>query len=129
MSIAHFKSWPVRWDAWLETNCAALQSEPKDRFNCNSVEPTRRAGVPRPAAAASVWRRAIDIGTDHVRFNSVMVSLLSSRGMVDRVDKIPKLHGAVALTLQGCCQRHPSSSVGILTAILTDTRHVSFDVT
>src|SRR5215813_15635770 len=129
MSIAHFKSWPLCWDARLETKCAALQSEPQDRFNCNSVEPTRRAGVPRPAAAACVWRRAVHISADHVRFNFVMLSLLSSGGMVDGIDKVPKLHGAVTVTLQCCCQRHPGSSVRILTAILTNTRHIPFDIT
>src|SRR5215510_1867823 len=128
MLIGHFKSWPLYRDARLETKCAALQSKPQDRFNCNSVEPTRRPGVPRPPAAACVWRSAVYISADHVRFNFVIVSLLSCRGMVDRVDKVPKLHGAVAVTLQGCCQHHPGSSVGILTAILTDTWHISFDV-
>src|SRR5262252_3289553 len=72
---------------------------------------------------------AVHISADHVRFNFVMASLLSGRGVIDRVDKIPKLHGAVAVTLQGCCQRYPGSSMGVLTAILTDTWHISFDVT
>src|SRR5690349_392736 len=129
MSIAHFKSWPLCWDARLETKCAALQSEPQNRFDCDSIEPTRRAGVPRPAAAACVWRRAVHISADHVWFNFVMLSLFSRRGMVDRIDKVPKLDGAITVTLQGCCERHPGSSVGILTAVLTDTRNISFDVT
>src|SRR5215510_7354463 len=129
MSIAQFKSWPVRWDAGLETKSGPLQSQPQNRFNGDSVEPTRRTGVPGPAAAARVRRRAIHIGSDHIRLNFVVLSLLSRRGMVDRVDKIPEFHGAVAVTLQRRCQRYPNSSVSILTAILADTRHISFDVT
>src|SRR5262245_54364787 len=58
-----------------------------------------------------------------------MLSVLSRGGMVDRVDKIPKFHRAVAITLQRRCEGDPSGSVCVLTAVLPDTRHISFDVT
>src|SRR5215470_8088905 len=122
MSIVHLKSWPLCWDARLETKCAATQSEPQDRFNCNSVEPTRRAGVPRPTAAACVRRCAVHIRADHVRLNFVMLGILNRCRMVDRVNKIPEFDGAVAVTLQRRCQGDPGSSVGVLTTILPDTR-------
>ena len=57
-----------------------------------------------------------------------MLHLLSRRGMVDRVDEVPKFHGAVAATLQRRRQRNPSGGVGVLAAVLADAGHVSFDV-
>src|SRR4029453_14567061 len=128
VAIAQFKPGPSRRDTWLETKGAAPQSETQDRFNGDAIEPARRAGVPRPAAAARVRWGAIHVGTNHIRLNFVMPHLLSRRGMVDRVDEIPKIHGAVAATLQCCRQGNPSGSVGVLTAVLADARHVSFDV-
>ena len=128
MAIAQFKSRPARRDAWLETKCAAPQLETQNRFNGDAVEPTRRAGVPRPAAAARVRRGAIHVGANHIRLNFVMLHLLSRRGMVDRVDEVPKFHGAVAATLQRRRQGNPSGGVGVLTAVLADARHISFDV-
>src|SRR5512132_620504 len=128
MAIAQFESGPAGWDAWLETKGAAPQSETQDRLNGDAIEPARRAGVPRPAAAARVRWGAIYVGTHYVRLNFVVLRLLSRRGMVDRVDEVPKFHGAVAATLQGHGQRNPSGGVGILTAVLADARHVSFNV-
>ena len=128
MAIAQFESGPAGWDAWLDTKGAAPQLETQNRFNGDAVEPTRGTGVPRPAAAARVRRGAIHVGTNYVRLNFVVLHLLSRRGMVDRVDEVPKFHGAVAATLQGRRQRNPSGGVGILTAVLADARHVSFDV-
>src|SRR5262245_2495214 len=128
MSISQFKSWPVRRDAWLEVKCAAPQLKPQNRFNGDSIEPTRRARVPSPTAAACVWRRTVHSSADQLWLKFVMLRVLSRGGMVDRVDKIPKFHGAVAITLQGRCDGAPSGSVCILSAVRPDTRHVSFDV-
>ena len=128
MAIAQFESGPARWDAWLDPKSAAPQLEAQNRFNRDAVKPTRRTGVPRPAAATRVRRGAIHVGAHYVRLNFVVLHLLSRRGMVDRVDEVPKFHGAVAATLQGRRQGNPSGGVGILTAVLADARHVSFDV-
>ena len=76
-----------------------------------------------PYAAGRRKRRRHDVG-----LNFVVLRLLRRGGMVDWVDEVPKFHGAVAATLQGRRQRNPSGSVGILTAVLADARHVSFDV-
>src|SRR4029450_2677271 len=118
MAIAQFESGPARWDTWLETKGAAPQSETQDRFNGDAVKPTRRTGVPRPAAAPRVRWGAIYLGAHYVRLNFVVLRFLSRRGMVDWVDEVPKFHGAVAATLQCCRQGNPSGSVGVLTAIL-----------
>ena len=48
--------------------------------------------------------------------------------MVDRVDEVPKVHGLVAATLQRRRQGNPGGGVGVLTAVLADARHISFDV-
>ena len=129
MAIAQFESRPARRDAWLETKGVTPQSETENRFNGDAEEPARRAGVPRPAAAARVRRGAIDVGAHHIRLNFVMLHLLSRRGMVDRVDEVPKFQGAVAATLQRRRQGNPGGGVGVLTAVLADARHISFDVT
>src|SRR6185436_6039220 len=129
MAIAHFKSRPARRYAWFETKGVAPQLEPQNRFNGDAVEPARRAGVPRPAAAARVRRGAIHVGANHIWLNFVMLHLLSRRGMVDRVDEVPKFHGAVAATLQRRRQGNPRGGVGVLTAVLADARHISLDVT
>src|SRR4029450_13352265 len=97
-------------------------------FGPHAVKPTGGTGVPRPAATARVRWGAIHVGAHYVRLNFVVLRLLSRRGMVDRVDKVPKFHGAVAATLQRRRERNPSGSVGILAAVLADARHVSFDV-
>src|SRR4029434_4751849 len=128
MAIAQFKSRPARWDARLETKCAAPQLETENRLNGDAGEPTRRAGVPRPADQTCVRPGAIHVCTNHIRLNFVVLRLLSRRGMVDWVDEVPKFHGAVAATLQSHRQRNPGSGVGILAAVLADARHVSFDV-
>ena len=57
-----------------------------------------------------------------------MLHLLSRRGMVDRVDEVPQFHGAIAAALQRRRQRDPGGGVGVLTAVLADARHISFDV-
>src|SRR4029453_10382970 len=128
IAIAQFESGPAGWDAWLDPKSAAPQLEAENRFDGDAVKPTRGTGVPRPAAAPRVGRSAIYVGANYVRLNFVVIRLLSRRGMVDGVDEVPKFHGAVAATLQCCRQGNPSGSVGVLTAVLADARHVSFDV-
>src|SRR4029453_14812738 len=128
MAIAQFESGPAGWDAWLDPKSAAPQLKAENRFNRDAVKPTRGTGVPRPAAAARMRRGAIHVGAHYVRLNFVVLRLLSRGGMVDWVDEVPKFHGAVAATLQGRRQGNPSGGVGILTAVLADARHVSFDV-
>src|SRR5512138_3906043 len=128
MAIAQFKSRPARWDAGLETKCAAPQLESENRLNGDTVEPTRRAGVPRPAAAARVRRGSIHVGANHIRLNFVMLHFLNRRGVVDRVDEVPKFHCAIAATLQRRRQGNPSGGVSVLTAVLADARHISFDI-
>src|SRR5947207_4398126 len=128
MAIAQFESGPAGWDAWLDSKSAAPQLEAQNRFNHDAVKPTRGTGVPRPATAPRMRRGAIHVGAHYVWLNFVMAHLLKRRGMVDRVDEVPKFRGAVAATLQGRRQRNPSGGVGILAAILADARHVSLDV-
>ena len=48
--------------------------------------------------------------------------------MVDRVDQVPEFQGAVAVTLQRRRQHDPGGGMGVLTAVLADARHISFDV-
>src|SRR5688572_4168086 len=86
MAILQFKARPARRDAWLKTKCFASQLKTQNRFDGDAVEPTRRARVPRPTAAARVRWGAIHIGTNYIRLNFVMLHLLSRRGMVDGVD-------------------------------------------
>src|SRR6476619_2578296 len=114
MTIFQVKSGPTRRDAWLKAQCLTAQSETQNRFNGYAVEPTRRARVPRPSAAARVWRGAVHVSTSNIRFNFVTLNLLRSRGMVDRVDEVPKFEGAIAGTLQRRRQRNPNGCVGVL---------------
>jgi hypothetical protein len=48
--------------------------------------------------------------------------------MANRVDEIPKFHRALAVTLQCRRQNNPGRGMSVLTAVLTDPRHVSFDI-
>jgi hypothetical protein len=48
--------------------------------------------------------------------------------MVDGVDKVPKFHSAVAAALQRRRQDNPGGSMGVLTTILADARHISFNI-
>src|SRR4030095_13754520 len=128
MAIAQLKSRPARRDAWIETKFAAPQFETQNSFDGDAVEPTRRTGIPRPAAAARVRWGAIHVGANHIRLNFVMLDILNGRGMVDRVDEVPKFPRAVAAALQSRRQGNPSGGVGVLSAVLANARHISFDV-
>src|ERR1700752_3917253 len=100
MPILQFKLRPARRDAWLNSKCFTPQLEAQNSFDGDAVEPTRRAGVPRPTAATRVRPGAIHVGTNHIRLNFVMLHLFSRRGMGDGVDEVPKFHGAIATALQ-----------------------------
>ena len=128
MAIAQFESGPAWWDAWLDPKSAAPQLEAQNRFNRDAVKPTRGTSVPCPTATPRMRPGAIHVGAHYVRLNFVVLHLLSRRGMIDRVDEVPKFHGAIAATLQSRREGNPSGSVGILAAVLADARHVSFDV-
>src|SRR4029453_6490192 len=128
MSILQFKLRPARRDAWLNTKCLTPQLEAQNRFDGDAVKPTARARVPRPTAAARVGWGPIHIGTNHVRLNFVMLHLFSRRGMVDRVDEVPKFHGTIATALQCRRKGDPCGGGGILPAVLANARHISFDV-
>src|SRR6185436_12884689 len=112
MAILQFKSRPASWDTWLKSKCIASQLETQNRFNCDSVKPTRRTGVPCPAASARVWRGAIDVSTNHIGLNFVALNLLGRCGVINRVDEVPKFHGAIAETLQRRRKSDPSRGVG-----------------
>src|SRR5947209_3642094 len=62
---------PVRGDARVEREPVAPLREPDQRFQGGAVEPRGGAGVPRPAAAADVWREAVHVGRDDVRLDLV----------------------------------------------------------
>ena len=128
MAIDHLKSRPAWRDARLEAKGVAFHAETEDRFQCDAVQPTRRAGVPRPAAATGVRRSAIHIGADHVRLDLVVLHLGRCRGMVDRIDQVPEFQSAIPAALQRCRQHDPSRRVRVLAAVLANARHIPLDV-
>src|SRR5262249_43875862 len=99
MTIGDLESRPTRRDARLESKRVTLQAEAEKCFQGDAVQPTRRAGVPCPAAAPGVRWGAVHIGTDHLRLDLVVRHVRGRRGVVDGIDQVPKLQREVSATL------------------------------
>ena len=87
------------------------QLEAQNRFNRDAVKPLPRTGGNYTSSRrARVRRGAIHVGAHHIRLNFVVLRLLSRRGMVDRVDEIPKFRRGRRDPAR-CRQGNPSGSV------------------
>src|ERR1043166_1300891 len=57
-----------------------------------------------------------------------MLNLVRRCGVVDWVDEVPKFHCAFPATLQRRRQCDPGGGMGVLTTVLANAWHISFDV-
>src|SRR6185312_3674336 len=57
--------------------------QPEERLDDQAGHPTRRAGVPAPAAAYGVRRDAVDVGAHHVRLDLVARARLAAVAVAD----------------------------------------------
>src|SRR4029450_13841810 len=77
---------------------------------------------------AGVWWRTIDISRDDVRLHLIASDLLERSCMEDRVQQRKHPHPPLALSEKRGSQHHPGCGVRILSAVLTNTWHVTLYV-
>ena len=71
----------------------------------------------------------VDVGDDDVGLNLVARHILRRQGVIDRVQHVPQICGAVAVAHERVGQHDPGGGVRVLRAVLTDAGRVALDVT
>ena len=90
-SVGNLVAGPDWRNAGIELKLSAPQTETKDRFQTDSVQPGGRTCIPGPAAAAGMRRGAIDIRTDHVRLDLVPFNRSGRSCVADWVEQVEQL--------------------------------------
>src|SRR6476661_6337809 len=73
-------------------------------------------------------RIAIHVTRYYVWLDLVTLDLRSRRDAMNRIEHAKQLAGLVTITHGHECQHGPDGCVGILAAVFTNARHVSFDI-
>ena len=93
-----------------------------------SVHPACRPRIPGPPSAAGVRRHRIDICCDDVGFHLVNSGTFGCVGVMDRVDQVEHIPGAMAVAHFSKRHRGPDRRVRILPPVFPNAWHVPLDV-
>src|SRR5215471_13127147 len=115
-------------DARIQVQRGATQAETEDGLDAGTVHPSRRAGVPGPAAAPDVRSLGVDVRGGDVRLDFVSMEPGPGRGVVDGIQDREKLSRLVALPERGEGDDSPERAVRVLPSVLPDSGQVAFDV-
>ena len=105
-------------------NGGAPARQAENRLQTGPIEPTGRAGVPRPSAAAHVLGMRVDIARHDIRLGRVASGAGRVPRVVDRVDHVEELERLVAVAQSGERHDRPDRGVRVLPAILADARQI-----
>ena len=106
---------------------AALR-DAEHRLDRGTVHPRRRAGVPAPAAAADVGRRAVDVAGHHVGLDPVRLGAAGAARPVRRAQVGEVAVGGVAVAERRLRHHRPDAGVRILAAVLAHAGRIGLDV-
>ncbi len=120
---------PFGREAGFEVEPAPRAAQSEQRFEGQAQHPSRRAGVPRPAAASGVRRNGVDIRADHVRLDLVSRGALSVARVADRLNHSPQLPRTFVVALCGEGHDRPDRGMRVLASVLAHARYVAADVT
>ena len=106
----------------------ALPPQAEDALDAEAPRPRGRAGVPAPPAATDPWHGAVDVAREHVGLDPVARDVLGIRGAEDRVEEAEDSLRALSVPESGVGPAQPGGGVGVLAAVLPDSRRVGPDV-
>ena len=112
----------------VQMDPVALLADAEDGLGRGAIEPTGRAGVPRPAAAPGDRAGRIDVGGDHIGFDAVAFGCRCIEGVVDRVQHAECTPGLVGQAELGKRDDEPGRRVRVLAAVLAHPRRIALDV-
>src|SRR4030095_13550210 len=84
--------------------------------------------IPRPSPPADVWGFGIDVGRRDVGLHLVAMHAGPRAGAVDGIQDREELVGLVAVAERGEGHHRPDGRVGVLAAVLADSRRVALDL-
>src|SRR5271157_3650099 len=119
---------PTSRDAGIDREHCSTQAEAQNPFDSAAVEPSGRSAVPSPSTAPYMRKFGIDIACRHVRLHLIALHRRSRGSAIDRVEHTKQLACLITVAERRKCQDRPCGSMGILAAVFTDARQISFDV-
>ena len=124
-----FAAGPGRRQAGRQPQPVALQVHAQQALDEQPVHPTRRPGVPRPAAPAGVRGDRVDVRGDDVGLLLVSGDLLRGPAVMDGIEQREEFPGVFAVAHERKAHRGPDRAVRVLAAILAHPGDVTLDVT
>src|SRR6185503_11370664 len=106
-----------------------LKLEPEHVFQPHAIGPTTRTRIPGPPATTHLPSKPLDIRGDYIRFAFVAFDFFHRPGSLHGIDHFQQFYGPCSLLQASESLRKPQSSMGILSAIFTDSWRVTHDVT
>src|SRR5271168_3622845 len=76
-----------------------------------------------------MWRSAVNVGRDDIRFHLVTVHVGPGAGMVDGIEQGEQRHCLVALPEFGKCYDRPQRGMRVLATVFANAWRIAFDVT
>src|SRR5271155_1854613 len=99
-----FVAWPRLGQTWIDGQCVAVDTESENGFDSGTVQPTRRTGIPSPAAAAYMRRYRVDVSACDVWLNPIALARIRRAALVDRIENSKQIARVIPLTQGGECE-------------------------
>ena len=100
--------------------------ETENPLEARVVQPARRHGVPCPSSPSHVGRLGIDVRGDGVRLHFAFVDVRLTVRTADGVQEVEQIDRFVSFAHLGESDDRRDRGVGVLPAVLPDSRRVSF---